>query len=108
MNKYTLFCREGYLFRTDTHFLMIGDWVSYCDGYVILQHGVLSDLELQQLQSQTLVNVYQDQKSNTVTIIAPYDEKYFSRHPDVRKLQGYIGCLKRDNDHLFSGKLHVK
>lgn len=108
MNKYTLFCQEGRLLRSGAHFLMVGDWVPYCEGYVILQHGVLSDLELKQLQSQTLVNVYQDMKSKVVSIIAPYDDKYLSRHPDLKSLTGYIGYLHRVNKHLFSGMLHIK
>ena len=108
MTKYTLYCLKGRMLHSDMHFLYISEWLPHDDDCVILHHGVLSDLEYQQLTGQQLVNVFQDQKSNTVTIIAPYDKKYLSRHPDMNALQGYIGYLKRVGNNLFAGMVHVK
>lgn len=108
MTKYTLYCIKGSMLRSNVHFLYVGEWLPWDDAYVILHHGVLSDLEARQLSGQQLVNVFQDQKSNTVTIIAPYDKKYLSRHPDMNALQGYIGCLERVRTNFFCGMVHVR
>ena len=93
---------------SDTHYLLMGDWYPYSKGYVILHHGILSEMEYKQIQSQQLVNIYQDVRNKCVSVIAPYDDKYLARHPDLKSLTGYIGYLHRNNDHMFSGKLHIK
>lgn len=108
MGKFTLMCKEGYMLRSSEHYLILGEWVGYAPGYVVLQHGVLSEAEDHQIRSQTLVNIYQDLKSKTVGIIPDYDDKYLSRHPDLKSLTGYIGCLKRESKRVFSGRIHVK
>lgn len=108
MNKYTLMCKEGYMFRSAEHYLILGEWVGYTPGYVILQHGSLSDQEHHQISGQTFVNVYQDQKSNSMSIIPSYSDKYLSRHPDLQSLCGYAGCLKRESQRVFVGRIHVK
>lgn len=108
MIKYTLCCNKGRMLHSDAHFLCVGEWLPWDDDYVILHHGMLSDLEYLQLSGQQMVNVFQDQKSNTVTIIAPYDKKYLSRHPDMNALQGYIGCLHKAAKNFYIGMVHVK
>lgn len=106
--KYTLICKNGYLFHTDTHFLVIGEWLGFSYGYTILQHGILSEEEAQQIRTQTLVNVYQDIRNKTVSIIAPYHEKYLSRKDNKNDLSLFAGCLKRESALIWMGKLHIK
>ena len=108
MNKYTLMCKEGYMFRSAEHYLILGEWVGYTPGYVILQHGSLSDQEYHKISGQTFVNVYQEQKYNSMSIIPSYSDKYLSRHPDLQSLCGYAGCLKRESQRVFVGRIHVK
>lgn len=108
MIKFTLMCKEGYMLRSSEHYLILGEWVGYTPGYVILQHGNLSDQEAHQINGQTFVNVYQDQKSNSMSIIPSYADKYLARHPNLESLCGYVGCLKRESKRVFIGRIHVK
>lgn len=108
MTKFTLMCKEGYMLRSAEHYLILGEWVGYAPGYVILQHGNLSDQEAHQINGQIFVNVYQDQKSNSMSIIPSYADKYLARHPNLESLYGYVGCLKRESKRVFSGRIHVK
>lgn len=108
MTKYTLFAHNGRLFHSETHYLLIGEWLEYKPDRVILQHGQLTEAELHQLRSQLLVNVYQHTSYHTVSITIPYDNKYYSRQPDPTQLTQYIGCLHRESDNLFCGRVHVK
>lgn len=108
MTKYTLYARHGRLFNSDVHFLQIGDWLMFRPDMVILQHGMLSDAEYRQIKTQTLVNVYQHPSYHTISIVAPYDDKYFSRQPDPQRLTQYAGVLHRESDELFTGRIHVK
>ena len=108
MTKYSLYCQKGVLFKTGTHFLSIGEWVDYSSDKVILQHGMLTDAELKQIRSQTLVNVYQSACHNLVSIVEPYNTRYYERKKDKAMLQAFIGCLVKKSDDLWMGKVHVK
>ena len=108
LNKYTLYCNLGRLFRPGTHFLLIGEWLQWTPDRVILAHGVLSDSELKQIRTQTLLNVYQDSRYCTMSIVEPYADKYLQRNPDREKLTQYVGCLHRENYNLFTGRIRVK
>lgn len=108
MTKYTLFALNGRLFHSNVHYLQIGTWLEYRPDRVILQHGTLTDAELHQLRSQFLVNVYQHTSFHTVSITIPYDNKYYSRQPDPTLLTQYIGCLQRETENLYCGRVNVK
>lgn len=109
ITKYSLLCKNGYLFHTDTHILIMGEWVNFSYGYTILAHGILSEEEARQIMGQTLVNLYQDTRNKTVTITAPYHEKYLSRNDDRKTdLSLYAGCLKRQSERVWEGRVHIK
>ena len=108
MIKFTLFCKNGRLFHTACHYLLLGEWITYCEGYTILQHGTLSDQEEQQLFGQTLVNVYQDMRNKSNCITAPYHEKYLNRQNNLNNLTLYAGCLKRSSHYLWEGEITIK
>ena len=108
MIKYTLMCKNGYLFKPDTHYLFLGYWQSYCEGCTILEHGTLSEQEYRQIKNQTLVNVYQDQHNNRMSIEPGYHSKYLSKIEDKTRLQSYAGCLKKVTDYVYEGRVHVK
>lgn len=108
MTKYTLYAQNGRFLRSGKHYLHIGDWLEFSPDRVILEHGMLTDGELRQLRSQSLVNVYQHGNLHTVSITVPYDGKYFSRQTDQSKLMQYIGCLKRVNLCYYVGEVNVK
>ena len=106
--KYTLFCKNGYLFRSDTHFLIIGQWVNYCAGYTILEHGIISEMEYKQIMSQSLVNIYQYGQHNRMSIKEEYNTKYLTRKKDRQNLQSFAGCLHRVSELMWEGRLRVK
>ena len=106
--KYTLICKNGYLFNSDTHFLLLGEWLGYQSGYTILEHGVLSDQEYHQIRTQSLVNVYQDCRYNRMSIIPGYHDKYLNRHEDRTMLQSYAGCLKKISENVYEGRIRIK
>lgn len=108
MIKYSLVCKNGYLFRTDTHFLILGEWVGFNYGFTILEHGILTEEEARQLRSQTLVNLYQDMRNKTVGITAPYHEKYLNRNPRKSDLTLYAGCLRRESSNIWTGRVRIK
>ena len=108
MTKFTLFCENGYLFKTGSHYLLLGQWVEYCEGYTILQHGTLSDQEAHQISTQSLVNVYQDMRNKAIGITAPYHEKYLLRQENMKDLTLYAGCLKRQSKYCWKGDVRIK
>ena len=108
MTKYTLYCKNGVLFKSSTHFLTIGEWVMYRPDIVILQHGMLTDAELHQIRTQTLVNVYQSNCNNIVSIVEPYNSRYIERKKSKQELQAFIGCLVKESDDVWTGSVHVK
>lgn len=105
--KYTLMCENGHLFRTRTHWLILGEWLEYCDGYTILQHGILSESEYRQITGQQLVNLYQDMRNKSVGITPNYHEKYLSK-VDAKDLTLYAGCLKRFSCYVWKGEVNIK
>lgn len=108
VTKYTLLCKNGYLFRTDTHYLILGEWCNFAYGYTILQHGILSEEEARQIMSQSLVNLYQDMRNKCVSILPCYHDRYFDRNADKTKLTSYAGCLKRESELIWRGSAHIK
>ena len=108
MIKFTLYCENGRLFQTACHYLLLGDWITWCEGYTILQHGILSDQEEQQIFSQELVNVYQDMRNKSIGITSPYHEKYMQRNNNPDNLTLYAGCLKRNTNYLWKGSVTIK
>ena len=108
VTKYTLICRNGYLFHTDKHILILGVWLKYRSGFTILHHGILTEEETKQILTQTLVNLYQDMRNKTVTITAPYHEKYLSRHETRSELSLFAGCLKRISEFEWEGTVHIQ
>lgn len=109
MTKYTLYCKKGQIFRSGPHFLLVGNWLQWMPDMVILQHGLLTDAELHQLDSQTMVNVYQDARFGCISIVEPYADKYLKRKDMVlNKLTQYIGCLNRESFRFYTGSVHVK
>lgn len=105
--KYTLLCENGRIFQPGTHWLFLGQWVDYCEGYTILQHGVLSDQEVQQLETQQLVNLYQDMRNKSIGITANYHEKYLAGK-NAKDLTLYAGCLKRMSRNVWKGEVHIR
>lgn len=108
MIKYTLYCNKGVLFKSGTHFLTIGDWLPYRPDRIILQHGMFTDAEARQIKSQTYVNVYQSACHNIVSVTEPYNSRYMERKKDKELLQAYIGALVRENENLWTGRVHVR
>lgn len=108
LTKYTIYCRNGYLFKTDTHFLCIGEWLPMSCGYTILHHGTMTEEEARQIRSQSLVNLYQDMRNKTISIFPQYHDKYLSRKEDKSLLISYVGCLKRTSLGEYKGYVHIK
>lgn len=109
MTPYTLYCKKGQLFRSGPHFLLIGTWLDWYPDQVILQHGLLTDAELRQLESQTMVNIYQDARFGCVSIVEPYAPKYLRKKEiELTGLTQYIGHLTREDHHFYTGRVHVK
>ena len=106
--KYTLYCKRAQLFRPGPHYLQFGIWYSWTPDQVILQHGYLSDEEYNRFSRQTLINVFQDSRYGTVSIIDPYSEKYMNRVKKVNSLTQYIGCLHMELPGYYIGEVHVK
>ena len=95
--KYTLICENGRIFRPGTHWLFLGQWVDYCEGYTILQHGVLSDQEVRQL----------DMRNKCIGITANYHEKYLAGK-NAKDLTLYAGCLKRMSRNVWKGEVRIR
>ena len=58
--QYTLYAKQGKLFRAKTHYLYIGSWLLLdITEYVILKHGVMSRSEYNHICSKTKIPIYE-------------------------------------------------
>ena len=105
--KYTLFCRPGRLFSTDLHYLYIGSWVNFSDGFIVLKHGIMTDDKLSEILIRGYVNVFSDSRFNCISIDHFYNESYYRRIVADEDLQQYCGRLVRIRKRLFAGRLSL-
>lgn len=109
MVKYTLYCKNGSLFKTGPHFLLFGEWLPYWSrDYTILCHGTLSDEEYRQFSSQKYINVYQNNKNTIMSLFNEYNEKYLQRKGGKIDIMRYAGCLQYAYHDFYIGEVRVK
>ena len=104
--KYTLFCKRGSCFRADLHFLYIGDWVSPT-GFVILQHGLMSEKLLHDIMSDGFARVFLDHRYHTCSLVPWCTDEHQRRISDIELLQQYAGRLIRVKKRLFVGRIRL-
>ena len=105
--KYTLFCRPGKLFTPDIHYLYLGEWILKKDGYIILQHGTITNDKLHEILLTGLCSVFSDNRYHVLTVEHFYNEKYYHRIIADEDLQNYCGSLVRIRSRLFVGRLII-
>lgn len=107
MIKYTLYAEPGACFSTRAHFLTIGTWLQYCPDKIILEHGLMSEREADQIRKDGKVNLYQNTNLKTVSIYSSCSREYANRVINKETLLSYIGSLFRIGDNLFKGRVEL-
>lgn len=107
MIKYTLYAEPGVCFSTRAHFLTIGRWLDYQPDRIILEHGLMTDSEAEQIKKDGKVNLYQNTNLKTVSIFSSCSREYVNRVINKESLLSYIGFLVRVGDNLYKGRVEL-
>lgn len=108
MTKFTLGAFPGDCFKTQSHFLVIGEWFNYRSDLIIFQHGFLTDEEVSQIRNNGYVNLYQNSNLKTITIFEPCSKEYSHRLCNKEDLQSYIGKLYKESDNVYIGEVVLR
>ena len=102
-HRFTLYCLPGQIFRPGRHYLIIDRWIPYSADYVILSHGIMTELEYQRIKQTGSVPIYQSMSFAWVGI---YNYHKSKKYLDIQ----YIGSLYKSKSipDLYGGKLNVK
>ena len=109
MIKYTLYAQLGRgFYHPGLHFLKFGEWTEWLPGQVVLKHGILTDEEYRQFNSQEYINIYQDHKCRQMDIFTYYD-RYYQNRKGPENIGDYAGMLARVvSGELYAGTVKVK
>ena len=105
MIKYTILSEKGTCFETRTHYLFIGDWLGWSSNVIILEHGLITESELESIKAAGQVNLYQNIHLKTISIFEQCSKDYLARISDRENLSSYVGTLKMVADNLFVGEV---
>lgn len=91
--KFTYFCKPGRFLSCREHYVYLGGWIAP-PGYIVLQHGFLSDIEYKMIMQKGGIAIREDPGKNY-----SYLEQWVPRS-DLRR--------RREMDSLTIGKLRQK
>lgn len=104
MMKFTYFCVPGRFLSPRTHFLYIGGWIRP-EGYIILQHGILSYQEHQKIDKQGFIRVFENRGCDYTYIETIVNRSDLQVYRDTQRQK--VGVLTRKSYNLFAGRVRI-
>lgn len=98
-HRYTLMCVPGHLFRSGWHYLILDEWIVN-PSFLILTHGIISEVEYRHFQSQKTIPIYQSASYCWIGLYPAHESKKYAETQ-------YCGVLHKKSDKEWSGMLHV-
>lgn len=98
-HRYTLMCEPGYLFRPGRHYLIMDVWIMP-PSFLVLSHGIMSEVEYQHFRKQLAIPIYQSVSYCWIGLYPAHESKKYSETQ-------YCGVLRKKSDREWSGFIHV-
>lgn len=98
--RFTYFCKLGRFLNRREHFVYLGGWISP-PGYIVLQHGFLSDIEYKMIMQKGFILIREDPGKNFSYLEQWVPRSDLRRHREIDALT--IGKLRQKQYNLFVG-----